>query len=92
MPDARLHVQAMGDKLEARKLAEECSVPTVPGTPEAIADLDAAKAFVASVGLPVILKAAMVRASFMHSCMYACGLCRAQRRCRPGCCQAFAAS
>ena len=53
--------QAMGDKLQARKLAEECGVPTVPGTPEAVADVAVARQFVASVGLPVILKAAMVR-------------------------------
>ena len=30
-----LREQAMGDKLQARRLAEECGVPCVPGTEQA---------------------------------------------------------
>ena len=51
--------QAMGDKLQARRLAEECGVPCVPGTEQAVAQAADARAFVEAVGLPVILKAAM---------------------------------
>lgn len=52
-------VQAMGDKTLARHLAEECGVPTVPGTSTATQDTADALDFVAKNGLPVILKAAM---------------------------------
>jgi len=51
--------QAMGDKTAARRLAEECGVPVVPGTASALEDPAEAAAFARSAGLPVILKAAM---------------------------------
>lgn len=52
-------VQEMGDKLTARHLAEECGVPTVPGSKEPITDAQSAMKFSKSAGFPVILKAAM---------------------------------
>ena len=51
--------QAMGDKTTARRLAEECGVPTVPGSKDPITDAQSAKKFATSAGYPVILKAAM---------------------------------
>ena len=49
----------MGDKTTARRLAEECGVPTVPGSKEPITDAQSAMDFSRSAGFPVILKAAM---------------------------------
>jgi pyruvate carboxylase len=52
-------LRRFGDKTAARALAEEIGVPTVPGTKGPVRALDEARAFVSSVGLPVIIKAAM---------------------------------
>ena len=52
-------VKAMGDKTTARRLAEECGVPTVPGSKDPITDAQSALKFAKSAGFPVILKAAM---------------------------------
>lgn len=49
----------MGDKTTARRLAEECGVPTVPGSKDPITDAQSAMKFSKSAGYPVILKAAM---------------------------------
>ena len=49
----------MGDKTAARALAEQCGVPTVPGTKTALEDPSDALEFARSAGFPVILKAAM---------------------------------
>ncbi len=50
-------MQRMGDKIEARKIAERAGVPVIPGTSEGFLDtqraLDAAK----NIGFPVLLKA-----------------------------------
>ncbi len=51
-------IRQMGDKAQARKLAQEAGVPTVPGTPGPVADAEEALAFVREVGFPVIIKAA----------------------------------
>jgi acetyl-CoA carboxylase biotin carboxylase subunit len=51
-------IRKMGDKAQARKLAQEAGVPTVPGTPGPVADADEAMGFVREVGFPVIIKAA----------------------------------
>ena len=48
----------MGDKLEAKKIAFECGVPTIPGTKEPLKDAADALAKAESYGFPVILKAA----------------------------------
>jgi acetyl-CoA carboxylase biotin carboxylase subunit len=52
-------IRAMGDKTSARKIARDMKVPMVPGTLEAIADDDEARATAAKIGYPVMLKAAM---------------------------------
>ena len=54
-----LCMKAMGDKTTARRLAEECGVPTVPGSKDPITDAQSALKFAKSAGFPVILKAAM---------------------------------
>jgi acetyl-CoA carboxylase biotin carboxylase subunit len=51
-------IRAMGDKPEARRRMAAAGVPVVPGSPEPVADAAAAQRFAASVGYPVILKAA----------------------------------
>ena len=48
----------MGDKLEAKKIAWACEVPTIPGTKEPIKDADEAVKIANEFGFPVILKAA----------------------------------
>jgi len=50
-------IEALGDKVAARRIAEAAGVPVVPGTPEPVRTLEAARAFVAQVGLPVMIKA-----------------------------------
>ena len=72
-------MQAMGDKTDARKLAEECNVPVVPGSAGAILTAADAADFAGKAGYPVILKAAyggggrgmrVVRAGTpLHSCL-----------------------
>ena len=52
-------IRAMGDKTSARKIAREMKVPMVPGTLEALASDDEARATAAKIGYPVMLKAAM---------------------------------
>ncbi|HEY3799518.1 MAG TPA: carboxyl transferase domain-containing protein [Caulobacteraceae bacterium] len=47
-----------GDKVAARALAARLSVPTVPGSAEALADAGAARAMADAIGYPVMLKAA----------------------------------
>ncbi|MGH7704132.1 MAG: acetyl-CoA carboxylase biotin carboxylase subunit [Gemmatimonadales bacterium] len=50
-------IRQMGDKATAKRLAQEAQVPTVPGTPGTVADLDEALAFAEQIGFPVIIKA-----------------------------------
>jgi acetyl-CoA carboxylase biotin carboxylase subunit len=50
-------IRAMGDKATAKRLAQEAGVPTVPGTPGTIQDLDEALGHVERIGFPVIIKA-----------------------------------
>ena len=51
-------IEALGDKIAARKIAEAAGVPVVPGTPEAIHRVADAHAFADRVGYPVFVKAA----------------------------------
>ncbi|XP_064359217.1 pyruvate carboxylase, mitochondrial [Dromaius novaehollandiae] len=51
-------VRQMGDKVEARRLAQRAGVPVVPGTEAPVAALAEAEAFALDAGFPVILKAA----------------------------------
>ncbi len=50
-------IRQMGDKATARRLAAEAGVPTVPGSPGTIEDLDEALEAAAGIGFPVIIKA-----------------------------------
>jgi acetyl-CoA carboxylase biotin carboxylase subunit len=50
-------IRSMGDKAQARKLAQEAGVPTVPGTPGPVADVEEALSFARQTGFPVIIKA-----------------------------------
>src|SRR5215510_13844310 len=51
-------IDALGDKIAARKVAEAAGVPVVPGTPEPLRSLEAARAFADKAGYPVLIKAA----------------------------------
>ncbi len=50
-------IEAMGDKIESKRLAREAGVSTVPGTLDAISDPAQAKRIAAEIGYPVMLKA-----------------------------------
>lgn len=50
-------IRLMGDKLEAKRIAAEAGVPTIPGRPEALESPDAAAEAAADIGYPVLLKA-----------------------------------
>jgi acetyl-CoA/propionyl-CoA carboxylase biotin carboxyl carrier protein len=51
-------IAAMGDKVSARRVAEQAKAPLVPGTAEPVADADEIVAFAREHGLPVSIKAA----------------------------------
>ncbi|HEY0840716.1 MAG TPA: biotin carboxylase N-terminal domain-containing protein [Vulgatibacter sp.] len=51
-------MERMKDKAEARRLVSAAGVPVVPGTEETVESLDEAKAIAASIGYPVLVKAA----------------------------------
>ena len=48
----------MGDKIEARKIAEKAKVPTLPGTQDPISDRREAVKVARKIGFPLIIKAA----------------------------------
>ncbi len=50
-------INAMGDKIESKKLAEAAKVSTVPGHTEAVRDPDDAVKIANNIGYPVMLKA-----------------------------------
>ncbi len=52
-------LERLGDKTAARRLAIENGLPVVPGSEGAIGSVDEAAVFVETIGLPVIIKAAM---------------------------------
>tara|TARA_Y100000590_G_C15643388_1_gene985899 strand:- start:163 stop:1509 length:1347 start_codon:yes stop_codon:yes gene_type:complete len=52
------NIQAMGDKTRARAIAKKAGVPLLPGTVEAVPDLESAIEEANTIGYPVILKAA----------------------------------
>ena len=51
-------IEALGDKVQARHIAERVGAPLVPGTPDPIADAEEVVAFATEHGLPVAIKAA----------------------------------
>lgn len=48
----------MGDKIEARKIADNAQVPTLPGTKDAISDKKEALRTAKKIGFPLMIKAA----------------------------------
>jgi acetyl-CoA carboxylase biotin carboxylase subunit len=50
-------IRSMGDKATARRMMIAAGVPTVPGTPDIIDDLDAAMAAAEEIGYPIMIKA-----------------------------------
>lgn len=51
-------IEQMGDKIEARKIAQKAKVPMVPGIQRALKGIDEAKKLAKEMGYPVLLKAA----------------------------------
>jgi acetyl-CoA carboxylase biotin carboxylase subunit len=51
-------IRKMGDKAEARRLAEAAGVPIIPGTPGPVGDAEEAVVAARVLGFPVIIKAA----------------------------------
>ncbi len=51
-------ITTMGDKMEARKLAEKVGVPVIPGTTRPLNNLQTAKKIAEKIGYPILIKAA----------------------------------
>lgn len=51
-------IRAVGDKIEARRIADEAGVPVVPGLLEPVEGLDVLRAFGDEHGYPLVIKAA----------------------------------
>ena len=51
-------IDALGDKVKARHIAERVGAPLVPGTPDPVADASEVVAFAEEFGLPIAIKAA----------------------------------
>ena len=51
------NIRQMGDKLTARKIADECGIPTIPGSPH-VSDCQSAEIAARDIGYPLLLKAA----------------------------------
>jgi len=56
-PDPEM-LDAMGDKVSARHLAEKANVPTLPGTEDPVSDRGEALRIAREIGFPLIIKAA----------------------------------
>jgi acetyl-CoA/propionyl-CoA carboxylase, biotin carboxylase, biotin carboxyl carrier protein len=50
-------IDALGDKVRARHIAQKVGAPLVPGTPDPVEDADAVIAFATEHGLPIAIKA-----------------------------------
>lgn len=51
-------IRELGDKVQARHLAQKVGAPLVPGTPDPVANADEVMAFAGQHGLPIAIKAA----------------------------------
>src|SRR5690348_14473220 len=56
-PNAEL-LELLGDKTEARKLAQRAGIPVVPGTESPVTDAKHAEKIARQIGFPLIIKAA----------------------------------
>lgn len=56
-PDAE-HIRRLGNKVEARALAEASDVPMFPGSKGVVTELDEARSIAEKIGYPLIIKAA----------------------------------
>lgn len=52
------HIRRMGDKIEAKKIAQAAGVPTVPGSDGVVTEFDEALAVAKETGFPLLIKAA----------------------------------
>ncbi|MCP1387910.1 acetyl-CoA carboxylase biotin carboxylase subunit [Corynebacterium sp. TA-R-1] len=52
------HIRLMGDKIEAKKIAQRAGVPTVPGSDGVVTEFDEALAVAKETGFPLLIKAA----------------------------------
>ena len=50
-------IKKMGDKIQAKKIAEELGLPIIQGSNGAIKDLEEAKKISKKIGYPVLIKA-----------------------------------
>lgn len=50
-------IASMGDKITSKNIADKAGVSTVPGTPDAVEDIDEAATKAAEIGYPVMIKA-----------------------------------
>src|SRR5690606_6029702 len=51
-------IEALGDKVSARHIAQRAGAPLVPGTPDPVEDAAQVRAFAEEHGLPIAIKAA----------------------------------
>jgi acetyl-CoA carboxylase biotin carboxylase subunit len=52
------HIEIMGDKVSAKKMAQELGIPVVPGSKGAVESLEEAIDLCKEIGFPIIIKAA----------------------------------
>ena len=50
-------LELFGDKVRARQMAESLSIPTIPGSKEALSSAESAKKIAREIGYPIMLKA-----------------------------------
>lgn len=53
------HLEMFGDKIAAKRAADEANVPTIPGTKQPVETVEEAKKFAEKIGYPIFVKAAM---------------------------------
>lgn len=51
-------IEMMGNKLAAKEAVKDYDIPMVPGTEDAISDIEKAKKIATSIGFPILIKAA----------------------------------
>ncbi len=52
------HIQMMGDKIQAKKIAKEYGLPVIEGSEGGVRDIKEAREIIKKTGLPVLIKAA----------------------------------